>query len=203
MALEPLRAAVLASVLVVFVALGGKPSSAHEGAGDPGSFVQRLGDEVVGILRQGDEASSHRRDRFRALFASNLDVPAIGRFVLGRHWRTAPEEQRSEYLALFREYVVDIFARQFSTYSGETFLVLRQRRLDEPDTLVGAEIRHPAKPPIHVDFRVRAGEDGFTIVDVIVERISLIVTKRSEFQSILEREGMQGLISRLRAYVDG
>jgi phospholipid transport system substrate-binding protein len=202
-ALEPLRVAALAGVLVVFVSLGGKPPSAHEGAGDPGAFVQRLGDEVVGILRQGDEASSDRRDRFRALFGSNFDVPAIGRFVLGRHWRIASEEQRSEYLALFREYVVDIYARQFSTYSGETFLVNRQRRLDEADTLVSTEIRHPTKAPIHVDFRVRAGDEGFTIVDVIVERVSLIVTKRSEFQSILEREGMQGLLSRLRAYVDG
>lgn len=202
-AFEPLRVAALASVLVVFVSLGGAPPSAREGAEDPGAFVQHLGDEVVGILRQGDKASSDRRDRFRALFASNFDVPAIGRFVLGRHWRTATEEQRSEYLALFREYVVDIYARQFSTYSGETFLVDRQRPLDAGDTLVSTEIRHPTKAPIRVDFRVRPGERGFTIVDVIVEHVSLIVTKRSEFHSILEREGMQGLLSRLRAYVKG
>jgi phospholipid transport system substrate-binding protein len=54
-------------------------------------------------------------------------------------------------------------------------------------------------PPIKVDWRVRELRDhSLVAIDVIVEGVSLVVTQRSEFGSVIERRGMDGLLSELR-----
>ncbi len=169
---------------------------------DPRAFIQSLGDEVITILQSDGVDGPDRERRFQQLFTEAFDTPTIARFVLGRYWRAATPEQRTEYLELFREYVANIYAERFSTYSGETFAVTQQRPLKGGDTLVGTEIRRPDDLPTTVNFRVHAGQEGLKIVDVVVEGVSMIVTKRSEFQSIAAREGVDGLIDRLRRVVE-
>ena len=54
-------------------------------------------------------------------------------------------------------------------------------------------------PPLKVDWRVRERDDGGLVaIDVIVEGVSLIVTQRSEFAAVIERQGMDGLLAELR-----
>ena len=67
-------------------------------------------------------------------------------------------------------------------------------------TQTSTEIRSADSPPIRVDYRVRARNDKLQVVDILVEGISLIVTQRSEFASIINRDGLEGLMSKLRQY---
>lgn len=180
------------AVLLLAGAAGGARA-----AKDPGQFIGRLGGEVVDILQDERLDQAARADRFRDLFADAFDVPTISRFVLGRHWRQATPEQRAEWQAVLKDYVAHIYARQFSTYEGQRFDVLRQRSVDG-GTLVQTRIQQPSGEPIDVDFRVQPASDDFKIVDVLVGNVSLLVTKRAEFASVIQREGVDGLMRRLK-----
>ena len=66
-------------------------------------MISTLGSRALEVLGKG-ASQPERVARFRELLREDFDVPGIGRFVLGRYWNTATEEQRTEYLKLFENY---------------------------------------------------------------------------------------------------
>ena len=166
----------------------------------PSEFVRQLGERTIEVLSNESYTAEDRMARYRELLRDGFAVNIIGRFALGRYWRTASPELREEYLALFQEFVLDIYSKRLDGFSGEIFTIVKSQTLDETDTLVSTEISGGDGPSIRVDYRVRSFEDKFQIVDVLVEGISLIVTQRSEFASIINRDGIEGLLGKLRQY---
>ncbi len=66
--------------------------------------------------------------------------------------------------------------------------------------MVNTEVSQTGTEPLRIDYRVRAQQGDYKIVDVLVEGISLIRTQRSEFASIINREGFDGLLELMRDY---
>jgi phospholipid transport system substrate-binding protein len=143
-----------------------------------------------------------RQERFRDLFHQAFDVQKIGRFVIGRYWNKATPDEQSKYLEVFGSYVATIYAGQFSQYQGESFKSTGARQTGEGESLVQCEIVRTGNPSIQLGFRVDGSSGAFKIIDVTVEGVSLIVTKRDEFGSVLSQEGISGVIKRMQAVVD-
>ncbi len=64
-------------------------------------FIEGLADEAIGALTDKDAARESKIDRFRSLLAHNFNVPLIGKWVMGRHWRAASDMEKDEYMSLF------------------------------------------------------------------------------------------------------
>jgi phospholipid transport system substrate-binding protein len=173
------------------------------GSNDPAVFVKSLGDRAIIVLSDENSTPESRKSEYRRLLDEGFAVNTIGRFALGRHWRAATEDERAEYLDLFRAFVLDIYAERLDSFAGETFVIIESHSLDGKDTMVNTEIGGESGPPIRVDYRVRSHDGAHKIIDVMVEGISLIVTQRSEFASVINREGFEGLLVRLRHYDSG
>ena len=191
-----IAAAVLASTM------GAQRAAAAE---DPGlTFIQGLGDQAIAVLK--DKASSTFEEReaaFREVMVQGFDIPIVARFVLGRHWRTATKEQRKEYMSIFVDFIVRVYASRFDSYGGEQFTVNSVINDESGDKIVRAQIVRPSGGnPIGVDFRVRLRDEGYKVIDVSVEGISMLHTHRVEFASVVNRKGIDGLLSDLRARVE-
>jgi len=159
-------------------------------AGGDVQFIETLGQKALSIL--GDKSISREQSLqdFKEMLNTNFDVPAIGRFVLGRQWNVATPEQQTEYQQLFVKMVEKIYIDRFSLYSGEGFTVLGSRADSGDDTIVSSQVVRPKGPPVNVDWRVRKQADGsYRILDVIVEGVSMSVTQRAEFASVIQRGG--------------
>ncbi len=179
---------------------GGASALSQNNLDGPGAFVKQLGDRTIEVLSNESYSPEDRMKHYRELLRDGFAVNTIARFALGRYWRRATPEVREEYLALFQEFVLDIYSKRLNGFSGETFAVLKSQTVNESDTMVSTEISSGDSPPIRVDYRVRSQEGTLKIVDVLVEGISLIVTQRSEFASVINRDGLDGLLDKLRQY---
>lgn len=166
----------------------------------PSEFVATLGDSAIRMLIKKGVSHDERIANFRELLIEGFDVPLIGRFVLGIHWRRASPEQRTEYVALFEKFLVQSYAARLGQYGGESLKVRATRANREKDTIVSTEILQPGRSPVKVDWRVRGGEANYKVVDVIVEGISMVITQRDEFSSVIRRSGgnVEGLLDKLR-----
>ena len=202
----PTRRVALAIALTLVLCLP-MPTIVYAQPNDASGFVRALGDRVVAILRDERRDNASRRAALRGVFLESFDTRAIARFALGRHWRVATDAQKARYLDLFPTYVADIYAGRLSNDAGEVFVVLRERRRDTNRTLVNAEIRRPDGGPLKIDFRLRRYPDGFRVFDVLVEGLSLVITKRDEFAAVIRRNGLDGLLSllekRTRSIISG
>jgi phospholipid transport system substrate-binding protein len=189
------RAVALAMGVAAALAFSGRDAPA---ANDPVAFVQSIGDQVVKVLQQKLPREQTEK-QLNDVWLNAFDVAGIGRTVLGAHWKTATDEQRKAYMEVFPKYVAKLYAIQFSDYSGETFAVGGSSALAADQTLVNSKIVRPDKEPIKVDFIVGTGGQTMKIRDVRVEGVSLLITKRTEFDSVVAQKGIDGLIQAMRA----
>jgi phospholipid transport system substrate-binding protein len=190
------RSLIILSLLIGSTSLAAAPNAI---AADANVFMSELWTRAVEVLDK-KAPLTERLTRFRQLFQADFDGPGIARFVLGRYWRTASEQEQQEYMKLFEDYVIFVYGTRLSHFNGETFKV-RGSRTDESGTVVSTEIISPSgEPPIKVDWRLVADRGAFKINDVIIEGISMMVTQRSEFASIIQRHGGQvgGLLALMR-----
>ena len=198
--LRPMRAFGALLIVVLWSGAAGIGAAASDG---PAAFVKALGERAIAVLTTEGSTPEERKAQYRELLDEGFAVNTIGRFVLGRHWRAATPEERHEYLKLFRDFVLDTYSQRLDGYAGETFEIIKSQPLDEQDTMVSTEIGGSDGPSIRVDYRVRTHDGTHQIVDVLVEGISLVVTQRAEFTSVINREGLDGLMELLREYDGG
>jgi phospholipid transport system substrate-binding protein len=155
-------------------------------------------------LLQADLGDEERRARLVAILNEGTNLDLVGRLVLGRHWRAAEPAQRDEYTALFRQFVMQNLASRLDSYQGQSYRITGAQVVDDRDAVVGTQITRPGSPPLRVEWRLRETDDGrLAIIDVIVEGVSLVVSQRAEFDSVIGSSGMEGLLARLRERVDG
>jgi len=165
-------------------------------------FIQALGDEAVKTLSDKAIPLTQREEQIRELLRRNFDLETIGRFVLSRYWRTATADQKSEYMTLFSEYVLKTYARRLGAYGNEQFKITSAKPLGSRDAIVLTEITQQAGgQPITAGWRVRDTDNVYKIIDVMVEGVSMAAAQRSEFESIIQKQGLSGLIEILRAKV--
>jgi phospholipid transport system substrate-binding protein len=166
-------------------------------AADAADLIKNLSNQAIGILSGTPQSSDERKQKLELLLRDSMDLPFVGRFVLGRNWRQLNAEQQSTYQTAFERYVLHIYAGQLNGYSGESFLVSGSRAIDDQDTMVNSQLIRKDRAAIAVDWRVRQTGDSAKVIDVSVEGVSMALTQRQEFASIVQREGVDGLIKRL------
>jgi phospholipid transport system substrate-binding protein len=183
-------------VLIAAVLASAIPAAA---AADPTALISNLGTRALEVLGK-NATPSQRADRFRALLREDFDVPGIARFVLGRYWNIATEQQRAEFVKLFEDYIALAYSTRLAEYTGETFKVVGSRP-DADGAIVTSQILRPAgAAPVKLDWRVTGRNGVYKISDVAVDGISMAVTQRSEFASVIQHNGgqVQGLLTMLR-----
>ncbi len=177
------------------------PANAGDGKDLPAvAFVQKLGDKALSSLTDKGLPRATRETRVRALLRENFDLQTIGRFALGTYWRAATSAERSEYMDLFEDMIVQTYTTRFEDYSGQSFKVVKGTKSGDADYIVTSQIIQKDGPPVNVDWRVRQKDGQMKIVDVIVENISMGVTQRSDFSSVIQNGGgtVKSLIASLR-----
>lgn len=197
--LSPLFVLLLAIVFAAGTPDAGRAQNAPEERAR--AIIQSMADQVLASLRDESQTTADREALYGELFTEHFNIPVIGRWVLGRSWRDADEAQREEYIEVFRRYIVKTYAIQFTGFTGEQFEITGAEAEDD-GAVVLSEIRSPDGVDItQVRWRFRPAEDGtLKINDVVIENISMALTQRREFASIIERRGgtVDGLIGALR-----
>ena len=183
----------LASVLIAVPLILGGPGGARADEFEDGAknFIKAMTEDAISMLTVKDISRAERAERFRILMKKNFALKGIAKFVLGRHWRKASEDQKEEYLQLFEDLMVTTYADRFERYSGEKLLIKRAEVRGKKDAIVHTTMVKAgnATKPLKVAWRVRSKGGTYTIIDVMVEGISMIMTQKSEFASFIKQNG--------------
>jgi len=181
------RVALLVAGLVLW--LNAPAPAADARTAEAMALVDKLGAEVVQALQHRDTGIAELEKRFQILLARDFDVPFIGRFVLGRFWGQASAQQQQDYMKLFESLIVKTYANRFIDYSDQKLKVKGGQDLDDRDVVVNSTIERPNGPPVNVDWRVRRTGSILKIIDVAVSNVSLAVSQRSEYASVIQNAG--------------
>jgi phospholipid transport system substrate-binding protein len=191
--------------LLVLAHLAESPS-AQASSRSAEQVVQGLADDIWTTLQPNGVDENGRLEELTTLLEARTDVGLISRLALGRYWNRLPQAQRQDYQELFREVVIRSLARRLNRYAKdaqgpieERFQILGSAPAGKDDTLVRSKVFPTDGQPLALDWRLRAGDSGPVIIDLIVEGASLLVSQRSEFAAVIERHDLDGLLAELRA----
>jgi phospholipid transport system substrate-binding protein len=174
---------------------------ADEQAAGAKVFIENLADRAVKSLAAPDIDTAERRKRFRVVMLENFAFDRIAKWVLGRYWRRASDAEKAEYLKLYEDMLVLVYADRFAKYSGEVLQVGRSEVRGKNDILVYSKIVRPeGLKPVDVAWRISQQESEYKIIDVMVEGLSMGLTQQKEFASVIRQNGgsVQGLIDELK-----
>lgn len=174
-------------------------STAQAGAVDAKAYVDRVATQVLDVVKN-DGTKEEKQTRIEKVFADKVDINFVAKFVLGKHWREATPAQQKDYIAAYQPFILKNYAGKLAKYSGQTY-ELKSARVDDDASVVPMIIHDTDGKDVEVDYRLRSVGNSFKIVDITVEGVSLLTTQRSEFNGIVERKGIDGLIEALKAQV--
>jgi len=189
------------SLLLVLPFLAPAPPAGAAAPADAGAFIGQLANQALQILARKNLGEADREAAFDKLLTVNFDIPRIARFVLGRYWTSASDADKRKFIDTYREFVIRSYAARFSTYGGETVKVTRARAESPDVSIVDSDIIHPnGEPPIKLSWRVHKDANRYQVVDVDVEGVSMMVTQKEEFASVIQRNGgtVAGLIQAIQ-----
>ena len=163
-------------------------------------FLRKVGDETIVLLKDRSRPKIEKEAELRQILNKSIDMKTIGRFALGKTWREIDDQQKARYLKLFRDYVLYSYSKRLLSYDGETFNVVKSRPIRR-DALVYTLINQASGEPLETYWRVRRQNNAYYVIDVIVEGISMAVTQRSEFRTVIRQRGVEGFFDSLSTII--
>ncbi|MDC1428124.1 ABC transporter substrate-binding protein [Rhodospirillaceae bacterium] len=165
-------------------------------------FIEVLSSEALTLATDTTLTSRDRLSKISKLLSEGFDMPWIARFILGRNWRNASQNEREEYSSLFKTILEHSYSRQFTDYSGQKIVILGHKLGRRDYIFVRSRIFDPERSNIHIDvnWRLVPAGNSFKIVDIVIEGVSMAVTQRNEYASVLQRNGnsIPALINAMR-----
>ncbi len=139
-----------------------------------------------------------RYRRISPVIAETFDLAYMARVSVGRYWESTPTAEQQEIVDAFGRYVTATYASRFSSYSGQRFQVLSERPYGA-EMIVDSRILRADGRSILVRYLMQGNTGDWRIADIYLEgTVSELATRRSEFSSIIQQRGIDGLIARLR-----
>ena len=173
------------------------PSLADDKA-DATAFANDLGHKALAIITDQSQAKDTKRASLETLFQENVDIDWIGKFVLGRFWRSATPEQQQQYLANYKTFLIKHYTSNLADFTDANFEVTKVMPADNGGNVVVMHLKRPKAEDTIVNYTIRAKEDGkLAVYDIAVEGVSMITTQRSEFNSVASSKGIDFLIAEL------
>ncbi len=191
----------------VWTAPGMARATSNDRAGQAATYIQSLGAELLAIQAEGgagDGAAAARSARLEGLIRRGFDLDLTSQLVLGKYWNRASQAHRQAFKELFAQYLLHSYARRLKAYRVETLAIVSSNPIGKSDFLVESRVEGAqGDDPTNPVWRLRLRDGGFKIIDVHVDGISLALTERSQFGSVIRRNGLDGMLSGLRKRVAG
>ena len=196
-----LPAALVATPVLATLGLGLVPA-AHAQTSSDTEFVRTLSVKLTAVVN-GPGSTADKKTQVLPLLSQDVDVDAIGRFCLGRFWRTASPEQQQRYLALFHQVLVNSITGHLGDYKGVAITVGSATPQGDGRTSVPTVITRPGQPNTNVQWIVSDSTGSPKVIDVMAEGVSLSINERDDYTSYLARHGnsVDALISALTRQV--
>ena len=167
-------------------------------------FLEKLGKQVVEKVSNTDISDIERYNNFKQLYLSSFDNYYISRFVLGRYWKTIDKGIQKQFVDSFNKYIVATYAQKFKGWEG-TFKAV-DSLLENNYYNVKMDILNEDGPTLKMMWKMYLNKNKeFKILDVNIDGVSMLVTQRAEFLSVIKNHpnGVVGLIDAMNKKTSG
>jgi phospholipid transport system substrate-binding protein len=170
-------------------------------AADPAAdLISGTAAQVIDIVKT-TPAGAARQAAIQRVMQTKFDVPFMAQTALGTHWAKATPEQQARFVKATETAEAKAYSERFGQYAGQTLTIGKTTSRPNGVFIVDSRLNQSSGQPIKLEWEVRQGGPGLRITDVKVEGVSMVMTRRSDFNSYIQTNGgkVQPLIDELEA----
>jgi len=167
-------------------------------ATSPRDTMQKTIDDVLAVLRNASLDHEQRIDAIEAIAVERFDLYTMSRLVLSRAWKKFSDDQLERYISEFKEYLANNYGSRINRYDQEEVEIIDVRKEKRGDATVRTRIVGGEFEDARVDYRMREKDEGWLVIDVTIEGISMVSNFRDQFREVLSNGGPEHLIEKLR-----
>jgi len=194
-----LRAAILAAALSPFRAALAQTASGAAAAAP--ATIQAFYDALLQAMKGGKQLGFNgRRELLAPAVQRAYDLPLMARLTIGPSWAALSPDDQKRFIQAFSDFSIATYASRFDDYSGERFEVTPQPSpASGGDVIVRTKLVPSDGKPVQLDYLMRPEGGGWRVIDVYLSgTISELASRRSEYSTVLRRDGAPALINLLR-----
>ncbi|WP_375276777.1 MULTISPECIES: MlaC/ttg2D family ABC transporter substrate-binding protein [Alteromonas] len=172
---------------------------------NPYQLVKGVATKTFDRIKANQEQIKQDPEMLRTIMEEELvphiDYKFAAFMVLGKHFKSVPKEKMGEYISVFRQYLITTYAVAMGYYDNQEVIFEPESNFeDQKSVTVRAVVQDPERPEIKIAFKVRKDSktNEWKAYDMVAEGISMLNSKRSEFESILRQEGIDSVIALMR-----
>ncbi|MAO28643.1 MAG: toluene tolerance protein [Alteromonas sp.] len=172
---------------------------------NPYQLVKGVATKTFDRIKANQEQIKQDPEMLRTIMEEELvphiDYKFAAFMVLGKHFKSVPKEKMGEYISVFRQNLITTYSVAMGYYDNQEVIFEPESNFeDHKSVTVRAVVQDPERPEIKIAFKVRKDSktNEWKAYDMVAEGISMLNSKRSEFESILRQEGIDSVIALMR-----
>ena len=157
-------------------------------AADPAAdLVSTTAAQAIDIIKT--TTGAQRQAAIQQVLQTRFDLPYMAQTALGAHWAKATPEQQARFVKATETAEAKAYAERFGQYSGQTLAIGKTTARPNGVWIVDSRLNQSNGQPIKLEWEVREAGQGPRITDVKIEGVSMVMTRRSDFNSYIQSHG--------------
>lgn len=195
-------------LMIVALALPAGPAAARSDTAElenapPEEVVSRLENTVIDNMKAGETMTYDERfERLRPLLADIMAIEHMGRFLFGRDWASFSSDRRTRFEQAFLDLSAATYAGRFDEFNGEKFNAVGVDRQAEDRAVVRRRLTTGKGRKIAFDYLMTRSDSGWRIVTIIIDGVSDLAVKRSQYRRILADQGFDAVVAHIRDSIE-
>ena len=193
----------LAVVFIFCLFAAGNAVAQTESGATAKQVVEKFQTELIAVMKNGKQLGyAGRYDKLYEPISNSHDLTKIARIVVGKEWEKLSETQQQQLTDIFIRLSIASYAHNFKDYSGESFVFDSEEETARGGVVVHSHLVIPNDKPVKFDYMLKEKGNSWRIINIIANGVSDLALKRSEYTSILQREGFDALLAKINEKID-
>ena len=148
----------------------------------------------------------HYQSNYEALYTlidsivvPHLDSTKLAKSVLGKYWKELKEYEQVEFIDLFQQTIIKTYALYILDYESTYDIKFRETRFNSDGTRAVVEMLVlTERDAVSTSFLLHNNDQYWKIYNFSIDGINLAIIYKTSYASIIQRDGVQGLLQQLR-----
>ena len=165
--------------------------------------IEDFQNQLISVMKEGKTLGFQGRyDKLDAVVKKTHDLPKIARIVVGKQWEDLTPEQQTKLEDAVNRLSVSAYAYNFKDFSGETFSFISEEETGRGGVVIHSNLKIPGDRDVKFDYMMKKKDDSWQIINIIADGVSDLALKRSDYTSVLTREGFDALLAKINEKIE-
>ncbi|MFZ9610475.1 MAG: ABC transporter substrate-binding protein [Methylococcales bacterium] len=165
--------------------------------------VEKFQSELITVMKNGKQLGyAGRYKNLTQPVSDSHDLTKIARIIVGKEWEKLSETQQQKLVDAIIRLSIASYAHNFKDFSGESFIFDSEEETTRGGFVVHSHLVIPDDKPVKFDYMLKEKGNSWRIINIIANGVSDLALKRSEYTTILQREGFDSLVAKINERID-